>query len=109
MLALFGTRTEVTESEDVRSTPASWTETYGRRPQTKGNALEPQQIGFNRDGWKVEVRSDDGLMQITGRSPRNTRHLLVHIVEIRGAGVPGRAAVAVGERGQTYELVTAAD
>lgn len=75
-----------------------------RRPRGR---LEPQRIDFNRDGWKVEVRSHHGLMQITGRSPRNTRHLLMQIVEFRSAGVPGRAAV--GEGGQTYELVTAAD
>ena len=71
--------------------------------------MEPQRIDFDRDGWKVEVRADDGLMQITGRSPRNTKHLLLHIVEITGAGVPGRPAVAIGEGGNRYELVTAAD
>lgn len=62
--------------------------------------MEPQQIDFDRDGWKVEVRADDGLMQITGRSPQNTKHLLLHIVEINGAGVLGRPAVAIGEAGQ---------
>lgn len=75
----------------------------------RGNALEPHRIEFNRHGWKVEVRSDDDLMQITGRSPGNTRHLLLHVVEITGAGVAGRPAMAIAEGGQIYELVTAAD
>ena len=71
--------------------------------------MERQLIDFDRDGWKVEVRADDGLMQIAGRSPRNTRHLLLHIVEIADAGMPGRPAIALAESGQTYELVTASD
>jgi hypothetical protein len=108
MLVLFATRTELIESERVRSTPLGRRLLAdGRRPREA--LLETQRIEFNRDGWKVEVRSDDGLMQITGRSPSNTRHLLLHVVEISGAGVAGRPAMAIAEGGQIYELVTAAE
>jgi hypothetical protein len=75
-----------------------------------GKRVDPQRIDFDREGWKVEVRADDGLMQITGRSPRNTKHLLLHIVEITGAGVPAqrhRAMFASTGASDSWKLVPA--
>ena len=70
--------------------------------------MEPQRIDVNRDGWKIEVRADDGLMQITGRSPRHSAPAAPYRRDHwRGRGRASGHGHCRG--GQIYELVTAAD
>lgn len=66
------------------------------------------QIVFDRDGWRVEIRKDDGLMQIRGRSPQQTEHLLLHIVRI-DAGLLARPAIATNQDGRQIALLVALD
>lgn len=66
-------------------------------------------IDFDRNGWTVDIREEDGLMQIRGRSPRNTQHLLLHVVRIDNAGQLGGPAIATNSDGRRVSLETAID
>ena len=61
-------------------------------------------IEFDQHGWKV-AKLPGGLMQITGRSPENTRHALFEIASIEEPTEPGKPTIAINADGQRYELV----
>ena len=70
--------------------------------------MSTQIIEFDKKGWQVEKRPG-GLMQITGRSPANTRHALYEIATIQEPTEPGMPTLAINADGQRYELIRAED
>lgn len=78
------------------------------KPDRKNAGSVHADIDFDHNGWTVETLRG-GVMKITWRLPRNTRHLPVGIARIEEPSEPGKPTAATNADGQRYELIKSQD